>query len=359
VVLIRSRIHPLCILWLAGLSLLFVQEASAQTPSQSPLENTHSTGYYGGHLTATVGIAALTLLLPKALFPKNPGLDWTWFPGDQSARRRHSCTASPASDATLAMGLALPVGVQAVEGSERAFWNSQLIYLETITAQLTLNTFTKYAIRRPRPYTHQLHSGTCSAGRNRKVSSTKRFVNTDSYLSFYSGHSSTVFAAAVAGSLLVAERDQHNATSQALWAVEGLFAGTTAALRYFAGKHYPSDIMVGAVVGTAVGVLIPYAHVRSIAWKSNEIALFAGGVGAGIGLAALLSLLEPSAQETISTSKLQWTIIPSFQPQKTGLTLSVSNWLGTTNAQFSNQVASDNQLQSSFEVGMIAEKGFQ
>jgi membrane-associated phospholipid phosphatase len=37
-------------------------------------------------------------------------------------------------------------------------------------------------------------------------------------------------------------------------------AATTGYLRYAAGRHYPSDILVGAAMGAFVGYLVPRLH---------------------------------------------------------------------------------------------------
>ncbi|MDP3684668.1 MAG: phosphatase PAP2 family protein, partial [Ignavibacteria bacterium] len=49
-----------------------------------------------------------------------------------------------------------------------------------------------------------------------------------------------------------------------VWAGSLFTASLTGYLRYESGAHFPTDILVGAVVGSAVGYLIPYLH------KSNS-----------------------------------------------------------------------------------------
>jgi membrane-associated phospholipid phosphatase len=47
-----------------------------------------------------------------------------------------------------------------------------------------------------------------------------------------------------------------------LWLGAEALAATTAVLRVEAGKHFWSDVAVGALVGSAVGYLVPELHVR-------------------------------------------------------------------------------------------------
>jgi membrane-associated phospholipid phosphatase len=40
-------------------------------------------------------------------------------------------------------------------------------------------------------------------------------------------------------------------------------------LRYLAGKHFPSDVIVGAFMGSVAGYLVPYFHKKSRNPNSN------------------------------------------------------------------------------------------
>ena len=47
----------------------------------------------------------------------------------------------------------------------------------------------------------------------------------------------------------------------------GLATGTTGYLRYKAGEHFVSDVIIGTMVGTLSGVLIPHWHKNK---KAND-----------------------------------------------------------------------------------------
>jgi membrane-associated phospholipid phosphatase len=79
-------------------------------------------------------------------------------------------------------------------------------------------------------------------------------------LSFYSGHTSTAFAMATAYGYLFTARHPRSKWIAPVWILGYAYASTTGVLRVAAGKHFWSDVIVGAIAGTAVGLAIPAAH---------------------------------------------------------------------------------------------------
>jgi membrane-associated phospholipid phosphatase len=87
--------------------------------------------------------------------------------------------------------------------------------------------------------------------------------------SFFAGHvalvaSSTFFIAKVYG--------DYHPDSKIKWVFyTGASAATlaTAYLRHRAGKHFPSDIIVGTVLGTATGILVPHFHKHRLIKNEN------------------------------------------------------------------------------------------
>ena len=74
-------------------------------------------------------------------------------------------------------------------------------------------------------------------------------------LSFYSGHSSFAFAIATSTAYMLSE--SHPKHKTLIWGTALTLATTTGYLRIAADRHYTSDVLVGAIMGSLVGYWVP------------------------------------------------------------------------------------------------------
>ena len=81
--------------------------------------------------------------------------------------------------------------------------------------------------------------------------------------SFYSGHASGAFAVAVFTGIWYDHTHPGSEYAPWVWAGALTLATSISALRVAAGKHYPTDVMVGAAVGSLAGWAIPKLHEQS------------------------------------------------------------------------------------------------
>ena len=163
---------------------------------------------------------------------------------DAAAQYRLSPKTAKISDG-MAMGTAMAAGVLTLALPQ----NQRLQYLTVgvqnvwFTANLTQTV--KVLAARNRPYTQA--PGFVSDRR-------------DDHYSFFSGHSSiTATVATTALMMAFNQRDLASWGRPAAYAAGGL-ALTTATLRIAAGKHYPSDVVTGILVGVGVALINTQLH---------------------------------------------------------------------------------------------------
>ena len=131
--------------------------------------------------------------------------------------------------------IALALGGAAADDERRSQW---LAAAGTVPLTLALNYLLKRAVRRERP----------------RIDGLEAFGRVPRSRSFPSAHAATSFAGAVRIAALVPRRR-----------VPLLAAATLMALtRPYLGVHYPSDIVAGAAVGTAIALTLEAKNVGSV-----------------------------------------------------------------------------------------------
>ena len=154
--------------------------------------------------------------------------------------------AAFASDVTVALSFLVPPAAALVHlGWSRAFLEDLVVFAETLAVNGALVTAAKYTVQRPIPLAY---------------ADDPAWVNEPgSYRAFYSGHASTAFAALTAAAWTIRFR-----FGECVWPwVATAVIGTSVAVeRVAGGHHFPSDVIVGAAVGLAVGTAVPLLHLR-------------------------------------------------------------------------------------------------
>jgi membrane-associated phospholipid phosphatase len=168
-----------------------------------------------------------------------------------SARWANPHTADTLSNV---LQFAVPVGVmgfgliQAYRFDDPAAgWSSVLLITQAASLAMLANTIVKYSVGRARPYVWQ---GTPDLYPS----------PTDANVSFFSGHVTFVFAVVVSGSTLFFMQDMPGAPYVLGFGLAA--AALTGYLRIAADKHYLSDVLVSAGVGSLVGWAVPYLFHR-------------------------------------------------------------------------------------------------
>lgn len=200
---------------------------------------------------ASVTAGGALAVLPSALAlptgrPSCAPCDPASLPGiDHAALRSFSRPAGTMSDALL-VGVVGGAGIALLAGrpSDEARGNAAVL-LNALAWSTAANQWLKVLVRRNRPV---LYTADAVVAASRP----------DNRRSFPSGHATAAFAAA-SGYLAAAQR-QHFAgrTGNALLLYGG--AVGVSALRVVAGKHFPTDVAGGAVLGSGVAWLVAHLH---------------------------------------------------------------------------------------------------
>jgi membrane-associated phospholipid phosphatase len=131
-------------------------------------------------------------------------------------------------------------------GGGRGALTHGIVYAQTISTTVALTDVLKTASRRPRPYTHAPGF---------------EVADIDDQMSFPSGHSSTAGAASF-GLVhpIVMTSDLPTGAVLGLYGAATAWTASTAALRVVAHKHYPSDVIMGSLLGASMGIVVPELH---------------------------------------------------------------------------------------------------
>lgn len=88
--------------------------------------------------------------------------------------------------------------------------------------------------------------------------------------SFFSGHTTAAFTTAVFTGYTFQLKHPGSPLVPWVWGGSLAAAATVGSLRVAAGKHFPTDVLAGAAVGSLCGYLVPRLHLRPWARKPKE-----------------------------------------------------------------------------------------
>lgn len=143
-------------------------------------------------------------------------------------------------------------GVQSLfllnDRSRSDFAKIALLYGETYLLVSGLTTLTKSLVLRPRPYLFNEDVSTID-----KLRKKARF-------SFFSGHTSVTAANCFFFASVFSDYFPDSRMKPVVWCLAVATPAVTAYLRVDAGKHFPTDVLIGYGVGATLGLLIPKWH---------------------------------------------------------------------------------------------------
>lgn len=131
-----------------------------------------------------------------------------------------------------------------------------VMFAETMAISHTVAHITKGLVLRTRPYMYY---------------SVDEAPEDDWNRSFYSGHTTMSFAAATFTSYTFCSYFPDSAWKYPVAIASYALASATGIIRVQAGCHFATDVLTGAVMGTAIGFLVPWCH--KVSTKQTQIAV--------------------------------------------------------------------------------------
>jgi len=151
-------------------------------------------------------------------------------------------------DALLYGSYLLPLTFLTYDETREDFGTLALMYGEVFLLNKGINALIKGLTTRNRPYVYD--SG-CPVEEKYKVNARH---------SFYSGHTSVSASNSFFTAKVFSEYLTDNTAEVLIWSAAALIPAVTGFSRVNTHNHFPTDVIVGYIVGAAIGYLIPELH---------------------------------------------------------------------------------------------------
>lgn len=175
----------------------------------------------------------------------NPNKIWAI---DRGAIDNNSSSAKTASDLLLYSSFALPLSCYLSHGVDNEGLAMAVMFIEAVIITDVFNTSIKAISKRYRPYAY-----------NENVSLAEK-IGGGTRLSFLSGHTSISAAMSFLSAKALTSTNPEGKWNNYIWAAAVTIPAVTGYLRVRAGRHFPTDVLAGYILGAGVGLLIPELH---------------------------------------------------------------------------------------------------
>ncbi len=172
--------------------------------------------------------------------------DINWL--DRATASNYSPDISHTSDVLLGVTLALPITLAFDGRMNDDVGTLGLMYFETLMFATFLPSYGKGGVKRTRPFVYVPEAPMVDK------------LTPEARRSFFSGHACLAFSSAVFFATVYGDYYPNSTWKPYIWVGSLTAATLVGAGRHFSGAHFPTDIIVGAAVGSLVGWGIPYLH---------------------------------------------------------------------------------------------------
>lgn len=232
-------------------SLILITSFQSSCIAQSPykLDTKRESIIFGSSIgLAVIGLMANDDIIPFTLAEINALNRNDVSSIDRGATFNWSPTIANTSDALVAVTILSPALLAFSDKVRNDFTPVLTMYFQTLLLAEALPLTLKGITQRTRPLAYNEDVPL----EQKQTQNAKR--------SFFSGHTSVAFAMAVFLSTVYSDFHPNSKWKPYIWAASLLTATTVGYLRYASGKHFPTDIITGAIVGSAIGYFIPFMH---------------------------------------------------------------------------------------------------
>lgn len=134
-----------------------------------------------------------------------------------------------------------------------------LMYFETLIVSSALNQLSKAIFKRTRPYAY-----------NQSIPDSFKLNNINMRESYYSGHTTISFTALIFMATVYDHYHPESEYTPYIWCAAIGMASTVGLFRIYSGKHFPTDVITGAVIGGLLGYYIPKLHEKNEHQKKHK-----------------------------------------------------------------------------------------
>ena len=188
-------------------------------------------------------VLTIVVLVSVSAFPLDPQ---DVNPFDRTVMMPYS---KPLSDVSLGVGLVAAI-TPAVLFAEPAseYLTIGVMYAEALALSFGTKELIKHLVTRERPYMYD-------------PDTPQSLVESDKHdKSFLSGHTTYAFTGAAFASYVFCKYNPESKWRIPVIAASFSLATATAALRVASGNHFMTDVIAGALIGTAIGIAVPALH---------------------------------------------------------------------------------------------------
>ena len=165
---------------------------------------------------------------------------------DRWSAQKYSKSVDITSDAFMYLSVLTPLSLLTTNKSEYLTWS--VMYFEAATLALGVKDLLKYAVYKERPYMYF------------DDKPQKEIDENNYYCSFPSGHTTLAFLGATFTSYTFSKYFPKSKWNVPVIVGSYTLATLSGTLRILSGSHFFSDVLVGAAIGSAIGITVPLLH---------------------------------------------------------------------------------------------------